>query len=494
MDANRITAAAAAAAAAARNISHDDDEQQAKQERIDAEALGSRRLRLIIKVLTGFDEFPFRTKNKTNALVENVFGNILAIPGDAHHQQQHGELELMQADDDDDVIDQRNKRRRLELISTLEQNNRRRLKLITTLEREREYSSRKRFKIEELVDPFRTLVETFLLSLTDDVHEMLCAKEYNDVDTYRGLDSTRDTEAEVEAILLLFPDVLTRRKQLGHYIYVPIQLLALNLKAVSFVPLVARLSIELGLFEEQYRGGLLIIDAERNRNDDNYNQEYHENHENQYLQVLIKLRRMDLLKKEDIQNYGLLKNLRRRPPFGKKRFRFLIEWDFYALLHPDQYGDLPLHNAVYKYSPSIQLFKFLFEAGIRYFPKKKGIQLLFRRNRLGDTPFQHACRKIGQKRVIKVIDGTLGFYAGDTPINITEALVMAAIDENIHLDCVYFLLRRKPDILQKLLLSSTAMATVVDKNNNILGDKNNDNNGNLGGQTKTNTQKKRKRN
>ena len=146
------------------------------------------------------------------------------------------------------------------MISTLEQNNRRRLKLITALEREREYSSRKRFKIEELVDPFRTLVETFLRKLRNDVHDMLCAKECIDVDNYRGLDSTRDTEAEVGAILKVFPNVLTRRKQLGHFNYVPIQLLALNVKAVSFMPLVARLSIELGIFEEQYRGGLLVLD------------------------------------------------------------------------------------------------------------------------------------------------------------------------------------------------------------------------------------------
>ncbi|OEU10348.1 hypothetical protein FRACYDRAFT_247380 [Fragilariopsis cylindrus CCMP1102] len=218
MDANRITAAAAAAAgvrvtltltAAARNISHD-DEQQAKQERIDAEALGRRQ---------NFD------------------------PKYAHHQQQHGELEQA---DDEDVIDQRNKRRRLKLISTLEQNNRRRQQFITTLEREREYSSRKRYKSEELVDPFRTLVETFLRKLRNDVHDMLCAKECIDVDNYRGLDSTRDTEEQVEAMLKLFPVVLTRKHP--HLI----RFLAFNLKAVSFLPLVARLSIELGLFEEQY--------------------------------------------------------------------------------------------------------------------------------------------------------------------------------------------------------------------------------------------------
>jgi hypothetical protein len=48
----------------------------------------------------------------------------------------------------------------------------------------------------------------------------------------------------------------------------------------------------------------------------------------------------------------------------------------------------------------------------------------------------------------------------DTPINTVEALVMSAIDETVRLDCVYFLLRREPDVLQKLL-SSTQPAVAV---------------------------------
>ena len=486
MDANSI------AAAAAREL--------AEQERI---ATATATVALITMILKVCDKFPFRTRNKTNQLVETVFEFVLANPEDAHHPQ-HGE---QQADDDDDVIDQRNKRRRLKLINTL-------------TERERERSLRTSYS---LIDhQFWILVDTFLRKLKDDVHDMLCENNTDNPDSdnnYCGLDSRRDTEEEVAAIVLLFPGVLTRRQQLGNYrdgyahvrYYCPIQFLAFNVKAVSFLPLVARLSIELDLFEEQYRGGLLLsTDANGDwgpynplqtlmnsedyhfSNGDNYNQEHHED---QYLQVLIELRRMDLLKKEDIQNYGLLNNLCRRPYLSKKTLRYLIEWDLNAVLHTDRYGDLPLHDAANK-SPSIQVFQFVFEAGIKYFPKKKGINLLFRKNSSNLTPFQCTYHSYGKEQVMKVVDDTLGFYSGDTPINTTEALVMAVIDKNVHLDCVYFLLRREPDILQKLLSSSTAMATVVDKNNNIIGDKNNDNdsgnNDNLG-QTKTNTNKKRKR-
>jgi hypothetical protein len=66
-----------------------------------------------------------------------------------------------------------------------------------------------------------------------------------------------------------------------------------------------------------------------------------------------------------------------------------------------------------------------------------------------------ACGKSSHEQVMKVIEDTLVRYS-DTPINISEALVLAAIDEDIHLDCVYFLLRREPGVLEKLLSPSSS--------------------------------------
>jgi hypothetical protein len=79
------------------------------------------------------------------------------------------------------------------------------------------------------------------------------------------LDSDRDTDEEVETAIQLFPEVLTRRASewwsdirqrmiLGEY---PIQHLSprigLNTSAVSFIPLVARVAIELDLFLRKKR-------------------------------------------------------------------------------------------------------------------------------------------------------------------------------------------------------------------------------------------------
>jgi hypothetical protein len=195
----------------------------------------------------------------------------------------------------------------------------------------------------------------------------------------------------------------------------PIQLLAFkyrdemgimcSINDVSFIPLLARLAIELGLFEEQDRGGLLCKDTSDN-NILHYlmlsdltkiiNRERHEAIEDKYLHVLIQLRRIGLFKKEDILRHTLLNTICTNCIyFPEKRFRFLVEWDPNALINPNTHGYLPLHCAACL--SSIQGFKSVLEAGIRYYPKKEGISLLFRKDDLDETPFQDACKDLGYK-------------------------------------------------------------------------------------------------
>mmetsp|Transcript_5097 Transcript_5097/g.5021 ORF Transcript_5097/g.5021 Transcript_5097/m.5021 type:complete len:90 (+) Transcript_5097:706-975(+) len=70
------------------------------------------------------------------------------------------------------------------------------------------------------------------------------------------------------------------------------------------------------------------------------------------------------------------------------------------------------------------------------------------------TPFQTACQKYGRDAVMNAVEEILTRYHSEgTPLNIVEALMVAAADENVHLDCSYFLLRREPDVLVRLLLS-----------------------------------------
>jgi hypothetical protein len=159
-------------------------------------------------------------------------------------------------DDDDDDDNDDESLTEEEQIAADEQ----RWKLISMLQRKEQYHKRTRNKMD-------VLVEEFLTKTKDDIHDMLCDNHVYSKN-YDGLDSDRDTEEEVETTIMLFPEVLSRRKEDSLDSY-PIQHLAsavdhdrqvmlCNVKAVSFIPILARIAVEHGLFEEEERGGLII--------------------------------------------------------------------------------------------------------------------------------------------------------------------------------------------------------------------------------------------
>jgi hypothetical protein len=88
-----------------------------------------------------------------------------------------------------------------------------------------------------------------------------------------------------------------------------------------------------------------------------------------------------------------------------------------------------------------------------------------------NTPYQMACEACGRDEVMKVIVYTLLDYQrshdSTGPYNLMDALMTAAIEEYIHLDCVYFLLRRQPAVLKKLQLSSSSTKSVTKTRYNI---------------------------
>jgi hypothetical protein len=422
--------------------SDSDDEQSLSED-------GKRKARLrLISCLQGYNTFTLQTRKEIDVLIWMF-------------------EELVEFDDNDYLTEQE---AIIELILLIHRN-----ELISLIYRYGELTEQERNTTDQLVGKFLEKIE-------DDIIGQFC--KY-DADDNRALDSDRDTEAQVEAILRFFPQVLTR-SHMGLY---PIQLLAFarnddrdwqcNVSRVSFIPLVARLAIDLGLFEEDKRGGLLCK-GEQNKNvlqqlmisdkigNANPNPPYHESIDTKYLQVLIQLKELDLLKKEDIQRYHLLNELCRKHTIGyfpEKRFRFLVKWDPAAILWARRQGRLPLHDILSHHSTihsTIRGFKHVFEAGIRYYPRKKGINLLFRKDKFGETPtpFQRACESFGHEKVMKVVKDTLAHY-NTPPLNIEEAVLSAAIDENVHLDCVYFLIRREPDILQKLLSSSSSSSSIA---------------------------------
>ena len=109
--------------------------------------------------------------------------------------------------------------------------------------------------------------QQFLDTVSTEIHDMVTDTRTVE-EGYQGLDSERDTEAEVTTMLGFFPEVLTQTAE--RWNMVSIQCLASMLdqggksscstKAVSFVHLFAELAIKFSSFEEHERGGLLIED------------------------------------------------------------------------------------------------------------------------------------------------------------------------------------------------------------------------------------------
>merc|ERR1712032_44200 len=70
---------------------------------------------------------------------------------------------------------------------------------------------------------------------------------------------------------------------------------------------------------------------------------------------------------------------------------------------------------------------------------------------------------------IDVVEEVLARYSLTIPINSTDALLLAAINERIHLDCVYFLLRRAPDALIRMVVSTSTLTDNTTTTNGVCG-------------------------
>ena len=97
-------------------------------------------------------------------------------------------------------------------------------------------------------------------------------------------------------------------------------------------------------------------------------------------------------------------------------------------------------------------FKAVFDCCIRFYPHMKGIHLLFRKDTgrfstTDRTPFGRVASNFERKKFMNIVEEIFGRYLSLTPIQTANALVVAASEEDIYLNCVYFLIRREPNIL-----------------------------------------------
>lgn len=174
--------------------------------------------------------------------------------------------------------------------------------------------------------------------------------------------------------------------------------------------------------------------------------------------VLQRLKEAGLLLKEDVEENKLLNILviYNKSQLPEDIFRVLVDLNPHALTHTSSRDglfegeSLPLHIAAH-YS-TIKGFRSILISGIRYFPKKKGVGLLFKNDDKGETPFKLACERHGRSEVMEIIESVL-IGCSDKPYNALEVLLSSAVDDEMNIDGVYFFLRREPEKLKQLTLS-----------------------------------------
>jgi hypothetical protein len=296
--------------------------------------------------------------------------------------------------------------------------------------------------------------------------DLLNRQIFDTGENFRGLDCDRDTEQELENVLRIYPDVLEDHPSIFD---------CHSMKYITFIPIVAQLRIELCKnLNPTCRGGILgkitAISQSSTRCPVQkamvrlFLRRPEKQEENQLLdhRVVSTMRRlkvMGLFKKVDIQNQNLLNQFLRYEGgksiyFSHETFQFLVTWDPVQLITGKNHHtrQLPLHHAAHYCT--LECFQAVFEAGLRYFPRKMGMYILFL-ERSGHTPFDRACCRYGRENVLEVIESNLNKCSAN-PYDAAEVLFIAATDEDISIDGIYFLLRRTPNVVQKLSRSNSA--------------------------------------
>mmetsp|Transcript_29706 Transcript_29706/g.45446 ORF Transcript_29706/g.45446 Transcript_29706/m.45446 type:complete len:425 (-) Transcript_29706:196-1470(-) len=224
------------------------------------------------------------------------------------------------------------------------------------------------------------------------------------------LDDDKHTIEQVKAIIEFFPDSLS---QLDGGL-LPIQEIVVmngyfsDARRDSFIPLMAKEGCRLGVGGEGNRGGLLsVMDSDDSLNTIQWlasktstEQICSVDNDRNRAQVLKDLRSMDLLKKTDIEEYGLLQEL-----FSlrcKHRFEFFSNWDPGALGPRDSQLRIPIHSALGLTHQNMreESFEMVLKVGMKYFPEHLGF-LFCKENKI--TPCKKAFDTIGVGPAMNII-------------------------------------------------------------------------------------------
>jgi len=301
-----------------------------------------------------------------------------------------------------------------------------------------------------------------------------------------GLDSQIDTEEEVKLAIRFFKFVLRETKSFdGEGSFQPIFCAATSLKSLPFVPLLAELGDNSSSFQAKERGGILKASGSRKGSvllelltnkqllqhelirDEDFDRKLDETS----LQVLIRLKEIGLLKKDDI--WDCIDNiLFEKPSRTEKRLRFLIDWNptilklqnitgipHYQKFHCTSLLEYFLHRRgnCLSFDDKWKRFQTLLEMGMFHHPEQMGFLFDGKDGFFGRSSFKVACEIFENERVMEGVNG----------------IVLRGFNERLPLDGLFFLTRRNPTAMISLLSKAESKIKAKTSVKNVNSDKGN---------------------
>eukprot|EP01083_Nonionella_stella_P091046 254467_1 len=237
---------------------------------------------------------------------------------------------------------------------------------------------------------------------------------------HEKLDDETHTPDQLKAVIQLFPKSLSMLDENDH---LPIQSAAVNSKikcksntamrsSITFVPLLAKEGYRLDVGGEENRGGLLsTMPKEADFNTISYivsscyagiSEDQADEYDSKRAQVLKELLGLNLLKKSDIEDFGLA--LRSLNPSCVRRFDFITSWNPESLGIGESQWKSPIHvalsDAVESPSTKKDWFGMALKAGMKHFPERLG--LLFRKHE-GNSVCKMAFEEFGVDEAMTII-------------------------------------------------------------------------------------------
>jgi len=251
-----------------------------------------------------------------------------------------------------------------------------------------------------------------------------------------NLDAERHTEDEVKAAITHFPSAISH---LNDDDQLPCK--AVDWYRRNYIPFIALLAEEgakLNVGGEGQRGGLRVEDYERN----NLLQYLALYVDGLCIDVFNRLRKSDLLKKEDIRQYDLMYRA------STEAFEYFVDWDPKALKEYQYNGEPILHAHL---CAVMGRFAMTLKAGMKYYPEELG--LLFKKNSNGDTGWKVAFDLDGEEKAWKTIEKCFeethdAKIVERDPMTNLYPFMIAAAGKTSELNTLYYLLRRNPVVLE----------------------------------------------